>query len=183
MSDILVFLRRFVTHPDRVGSIMPSSRFLSNLMLKQVPWHTVKTVVELGPGTGVFTKAILQKKKPNTNFFVVERDPQFQEMLSKRFPDLIIRDEAVLLTSYLEEMNFPKADAIVSGLPFAVFPPELRKAILDNIYEALSPGGIFVTFQYSLQMKEDLEEKFGQVQIKFTAFNVPPAFVYVCIKK
>ncbi|MFM1655268.1 class I SAM-dependent methyltransferase [Brevibacillus sp. B_LB10_24] len=180
MSDFLVFLRRFFSNPTRVGSVAPSSKFLCRLMMKNVPWVSAKTIVELGPGTGVFTEAILRLKRPETNFFVVEQDPRFQQMLKERFPGILIQSEAVHLASYVKEMNLQPADAIISGLPFAVFPVEVRTKILDNVVETLDPEGVFVTFQYSLQMKAELEERFKKVSISFTPFNVPPAFVYTC---
>ncbi len=183
LSDIMVFLKRFVSHPDRVGSLIPSSRFLSKLMMKRVPWSRARVIVELGPGTGVFTKSILKKKRTDAAFFVVERDPQFQQMLRERFPELVIKEEAVQLPTYLKEMNLSQADAVISGLPFAIFPPELRTSILASIYESIAPGGMFVTFQYSLQLKQELEELFGEIEIEFTPLNVPPAFVYICTKK
>ncbi len=183
MSDILVFLKRFVSRPGQIGSVIPSSRFLCKLMMEQVPWGTARSIVELGPGTGVFTQAILKRKRPGTVFFAVERDPMFQQMLRERFPGLTIRDEAVKLATYLGELHLAEVDVIISGLPFAVFPDWLRTAILDTIYESLSPGGVFVTFQYSLQLKSELEQRFGDIDIGFTPLNIPPAFVYTCRKK
>ncbi|MBO8164624.1 MAG: methyltransferase [Brevibacillus sp.] len=183
MSDFMVFLKRFVSNPGRVGSVIPSSRFLCRQMTKQVPWSQANVIVELGPGTGVFTQAILAKKRKDAQFFVVERDPQFRKLLRQRFPDLIIRDEATNLTRYLSELKLPKADVIISGLPFAVFPETLRTAVLDNVIGSLAPGGMFVTFQYSLQMKAELMRRFDRVQVSFTPLNVPPAFVYTCFMK
>ncbi|MGG3873088.1 class I SAM-dependent methyltransferase [Brevibacillus laterosporus] len=183
MSDLLVFLRRFVSRPGQVGSVIPSSRFLSSLMMKNVPWEQVGHIAELGPGTGVFTRAILTQMKKDARFFIVERDPQFQQMLHHRFPQVPICSEAVRLSEYMNELNIPSLDAIVSGLPFAVFPEKLRSDILDCVVESLEPDGVFVTFQYSLQLKNELESRFTTVDIKFTPFNIPPAFVYVCKKR
>jgi phospholipid N-methyltransferase len=149
-------------------------------MMKNVPWSSAKTIVELGPGTGVFTEEILRLKRPETKFFVVEQDPEFQQMLKERFPGLVIQSEAVHLARYVKQMNLQRADAIISGLPFAVFPGEVRAEILDNVAETLDPDGVFVTFQYSLQMKAELEGRFKKVNIGFTPFNIPPAFVYTC---
>jgi len=182
LYDIMFFLKRFVTNPERIGSLVPSSRFLCKLMMKRVPWSRARVIVELGPGTGVFTSSILKKKKPDTRFFVVERDPQFQEMLRERFPSLVIKEEAIHLPYYLDEMNLNQADVVISGLPFAIFPPELRTELLHSIYDSIAPGGLFITFQYSLQLKQELIDLFGDTEIEFTPFNVPPAFVYICTK-
>lgn len=182
MSDFLVFLKRFLSHPGQVGSVIPSSRFLCRLMISQIAWAQANVIVELGPGTGVFTQAILEHKRRDTQFLVVEHDPAFQQILRSRFPELLIRDEALHLTRYLGELGLSRADVIISGLPFALFPYDLRKQILDQVLDSLAPGGMFVTFQYSLQLYPELKQRFAHVNLSFTPFNVPPAFVYTCFK-
>lgn len=180
MADFILFLRRFVSQPSLVGSVIPSSRFLCKRMMDAVSWDKARVIVELGPGTGVFTKDILQKMRPDSRFFVIERDDEFQEILRSRFPGLIVGDEAQKLPYYVEEQGLPKVDAIVSSLPFAVFPEELRNEILQGILNSLAPDGVFVTYQYSLQMKPMLNQLFDQVEVGFTPFNIPPAFIYTC---
>lgn len=182
LSDLLPFVKRFVSKPTQVGSIIPSSKYLCRHMMRQIPWDKTQTIVELGPGTGVFTKEILRRKARKTRFFVVERDPTFQNMLRNRFPGLMIRNEAVQLPLYMKELGIHQVDAIVSGLPFAVLPDEKREQILDRIVDSLVDDGIFVTFQYSLQLKDELEKRFERVEITFTMLNLPPAFIYTCYK-
>jgi phospholipid N-methyltransferase len=180
LADFLVFLRRFIAEPGRVGSIIPSSRFLCARMLSRVDWANAGVIVELGPGTGVFTQAILQKKRPDARYLLVERDPQFRAVLRDRFPEVPIREEAMKLGQYMEEMRLGKADVIISGLPFAIFPETLRTGILDQIQSVLAPGGLFITFQYSLQLKSELQARFQRVETGFTPLNIPPAFIYTC---
>ncbi|KMZ42625.1 MULTISPECIES: methyltransferase domain-containing protein [Bacillales] len=180
MQDFLVFLRRFIAEPGRVGSIIPSSRFLCEQMLKSVDWASTDVILELGPGTGAFTQTIYQRLHPGTQYVLVERDSQFRSMLQSRFPDLPIREEATKLRSYLEEQDLAGADVIISGLPFANFPQELRAAILDEVQSVLKPGGLFITFQYSLQLQAELQDRFPRVKIDFTLLNIPPAFIYTC---
>ncbi|MGE5700992.1 MAG: class I SAM-dependent methyltransferase [Clostridia bacterium] len=182
MTDFILFLRRYVSQPSQVGSVIPSSRFLCKRMMEAVPWDEARVIVELGPGTGVFTKDILKKKRSNSTFFVIERDGKFQEILRGRFPGLLIKDEAQYLGQYLREQGLSKVDAVVSSLPFANFPEELRSEILQTIVDTLSPDGVFVTYQYSLQLKPELELLFEQVKVGFTPFNIPPAFIYTCRK-
>jgi phospholipid N-methyltransferase len=180
LTDMIVFLKRFLSAPGRVGSVAPSSRFLCREMIKQIPWHKVRTIVELGPGTGVFTGAILRKKRADATFMVIERDPDFRKLLQSRFPGILIKNEALQLNNYLAEMSMDRVDVIISGLPFAVFPAEIRSAILDEIVKALAPGGLFITFQYSLQLHSELQQRFSTVDVSFTALNIPPAFIYQC---
>lgn len=182
MTDIFLFLKRFLSAPGRIGSIAPSSRFLTRMITQKVPWADARVIVELGPGTGVFTREILRLKRPDTEFLVIERDPQFRQKLEERFPGLLLRSEAVQLNRYLQELGLGSPDVIISGLPFAVFLPELRETILDQVEEALAPGGLFITFQYSLQLHQELNRRFSSVEVSFTLLNVPPAFVYTCRK-
>ncbi|QRG68489.1 class I SAM-dependent methyltransferase [Brevibacillus choshinensis] len=180
MADFLVFLRRFIAEPGRVGSIAPSSRFLCERMLSSVDWDRANVIIELGPGTGAFTQSIYQNISPDTHYVLVERDAQFRTMLQSRFPEVTIREEATMLSHYLEELKIGKADVIISGLPFANFPEELRAAILDEIQSVLAPGGLFITFQYSLQLQAELQKRFSWVETNFTLLNIPPAFIYTC---
>ncbi|USG64761.1 phospholipid methyltransferase [Brevibacillus ruminantium] len=180
MADFMVFLRRFLSEPGRVGSIIPSSRFLCRQMLRNVEWNKTDVIIELGPGTGAFTKEILELKRDDATYVLVERDPQFRDMLVNRFDNLTIWDEALQLNEYRRNAGIEKADVIISGLPFANFPAELRAGILNEVQSALAPGGLFITFQYSLQLKAELQERFQRVEITFTPLNIPPAFIYTC---
>ncbi|MGN7471814.1 class I SAM-dependent methyltransferase [Brevibacillus sp. SAFN-007a] len=180
MADFMVFLRRFIAEPGRIGSVIPSSRYLCKRMLSSVNWASTDVILELGPGTGAFTQTIYQKIKPDTDYVLVERDSQFRAILHSRFPDLPVKEEATKIGQYLEELELGKADVIISGLPFANFPKELRTAILDEVQNALKPGGLFITFQYSLQLQAELQARFPWVETDFTLLNIPPAFIYTC---
>ena len=183
LADFLAFFRRFIAEPGQVGSVIPSSRFLCKHILRPINWEQTKVIFELGPGTGAFTQAIYEQIRPDTEYVLVERDPQFRSLLHSRFPALPIREEATRLGQYVEELGLGKVDVIVSGLPFANFPEEQRKAVLDEIQSVLAPGGLFITFQYSLQLHAELKSRFAPVQIDFTLLNIPPAFIYICTNK
>ncbi|GIO10059.1 SAM-dependent methyltransferase [Brevibacillus reuszeri] len=180
MVDFLVFLRRFIAEPGRVGSVIPSSRFLSARMLERVNWASTDVILELGPGTGAFTQAIYENIRPDTHYVLVERDSQFRSMLHSRFPEIPIMEEATRLRDYLEELKLGQVDVIISGLPFANFPQELRTDILNEVQSVLKPGGLFITFQYSLQLQAELQARFSRVETSFTLLNIPPAFIYTC---
>ncbi|WP_400164747.1 class I SAM-dependent methyltransferase [Brevibacillus sp. TJ4] len=183
MADFLAFFRRFIAEPGQVGSVIPSSRFLCKKIMSHIQWNETDVIFELGPGTGPFTQEIYDQLRPGTGYVLVERDPQFRALLQSRFPNLPIREEATRLGEYVEELGFEKVDVIVSGLPFANFPQDLRTKILDEIQSVLAPGGLFITFQYSLQLHAELKARFAPVQIDFTLLNIPPAFIYICRNK
>jgi phosphatidylethanolamine/phosphatidyl-N-methylethanolamine N-methyltransferase len=89
-------------------------------------------------------------------------------------------DSADQIGNYLNELGFEKADLIISSLPLANFPPELRNKLLLTAKNSLSEKGKFVQFQYSLQSMKTLKRIFHSVKVDFTAFNFPPAFIYTC---
>jgi len=183
LSDFLAFFRRFIAEPGQVGSVTPSSRFLCEIMLRPINWEKTRFIFELGPGTGAFTQAIYQRMRRGTRYVLVERDPKFRALLHSRFPDLPIREDATRMSQYLEEWHGEKADVIVSGLPFANFQQKQRNVILDEVQSVLAPGGLFIAFQYSLQLRSELLSRFPSVKIDFTLLNIPPAFIYICQNK
>lgn len=182
-DDARLFLQKFVGQPGQVGSVVPSSRFLSVAMTGSVPWQSVSAAAELGAGTGAVTRYIAQNALPGTNVALFEKDETMRARLAREFPDYrCLRDAADMLNS-LENNGFGQLDCILSGLPFFNFAPELRERLLGQIAGALKPGGYFVAFQYSLQMKKRLAETFEMERIRFVPLNIPPAFVYVCRKR
>lgn len=168
-----------------VGSMTPSSRFLAAKMLNHISIEEAKVVVELGPGTGVFTEKILEKMGENTQLIVVELNDDFYNTLQNKFhhPNLHLKHgSADQIGIYLKELGFEKADLIISSLPLANFPSDLRKNVIETAKNCLDDKGKFVQFQYSLQSLRSLKRNFHSVKVEFTAFNFPPAFVYTCSK-
>jgi phospholipid N-methyltransferase len=177
------FLRQFIKENKMVGSMIPSSRFLAAKMLNHIPIKDAKVVVELGPGTGVFTERILEKIGENTQFIVIELNQDFFSALQEKFhhPNLHLKhDSADQIQVYLNQLGFEKADLIISSLPLANFPAELRKQIIETAKTCLNENGKFVQFQYSLQSLKMLRRVFNSVKVHFTFLNFPPAFVFTC---
>jgi phospholipid N-methyltransferase len=179
------FLKEFIRENKTVGSLTPSSRFLASKMLENIDYTKIKVIVELGPGTGVFTRKIVKQLPENVFFLVFELNEEFYLQLKNEFNQsnvVIIHDSADQILKYLKLYNFESADIVISSLPFANFEQSLRSSILSKVYEALHDNGKFIQFQYSLQSKKALKTLFKEVKIGFTALNIPPAFVYTCIK-
>lgn len=182
MRSSALFFHKFLKSPGTIGSITPSSKYLTYEMISKIPWGRVDTIVELGAGTGVFTEYIRKMKKAECKALIFELDEEMREALKQSYPELTFRDDARKLEAYVREQSLPQVDCVLSGLPFAVFPREDQRAITNGVKEVLKEGGQFIAFQYSLQMKGLLEETFSKVEISFTPFNIPPAFVYKCVK-
>ena len=180
------FLKQFFKQKKMIGSIAPSSRFLADKMLNHLPIKEAKFIVELGPGTGVFTKKILAEMGPESQLIVIELNEDFHENLQKTIvhPNFhLFHDSADQIGIILNQKGAKKADIIISSLPFSNFPPELRDSILDCIHEHLDDDGYFKQFQYSLHTKKHIKRRFPVTKISYTPLNLPPAFIYSCQKR
>ncbi|WP_248930324.1 class I SAM-dependent methyltransferase [Paenibacillus hamazuiensis] len=178
-----LFLYKFIRFPKQIGSVTPSSKALAKKMVSSVPWDKVRHVAELGAGTGAVTKFIHEAGYPDTKVFLFEKEPVLRSRLAGEYPEYYCFPDAVQLDTAIRSKGVEQLDCVISGLPFANFPQEIRDAIIGQVVKTLKPGGLFVAFQYSLQMKKQLARHFHIEDIHFVMGNVPPAFVYVCRKK
>ncbi len=173
------FFAEYLHQPKIVGAVVPSSRFLTEKMLKPVDFKTARILVELGAGTGVMTRAILNKMHSQARLAAFEINPSFvQELRTVRHPRFTLIDaSAERLTDHIQNV-----DVIVSSLPLMAFPKRTVKRILCEVKDALKPGGLFIQYQYSLKSHALLKKHFSDVTLDFTPLNIPPAFVYQCRK-
>ncbi|MCI1820709.1 MAG: methyltransferase [Megasphaera sp.] len=181
-GERVLFLKEFMENPRKVGSVTPSSNYLTRTMLKQLPWETINSIVELGAGTGVFTQYIIERKQLNCQFVAVEQDELMYYRLKVRYPSILMGREAKNLAYILYKHNLKRVDCIVSGLPFSNMEKIERERIIMTVGAGLKQGGIFVLFQYSLQMRSMLKQYFSEVHVRLEMRNFPPAFIYVCRK-
>ncbi len=179
------FLKTFFQERKQVGALAPSSRFLVKKMCDKIDFDSAKVIVELGPGTGVFTSEILKRANADTKIFVIELNEDFYKLLEQKFNDpriILLRESADNLDKILAEHGAQETDAILSSLPLAVIPDNIRKKIIIKSYDSLRKGGVYVQYQYSLNAKKLLEKKFGKLKMGFVAINIPPAFIYLGVK-
>ncbi|MBI3239296.1 MAG: methyltransferase domain-containing protein [Flavobacteriia bacterium] len=185
MSGRKSFLRNFWKEKKMVGAMSPSSPFLAKKMLKSIDFKAVRVIVELGPGTGVFTRKMLEQLHPEGVLLVFELNDNFMQLLRKEFTDPrvhLIHDSAEKIGEYLAKFGYSKADVVLSSLPLANFPVELKNRILQESYNVMTDNSLYVQFQYSLNAKKAIKSMFREVGITFTPANFPPAFVYTCKK-
>ena len=164
--QFITFLSEFIKHPKNTGAIAPSSNILAKAMVDAIDFDVAKCIVELGPGTGSFTKEIMKRKKKRTTFILIEINEVFFKKLQKQY----------------EELQINGVDYVLSGLPFTSLPKEESSRILNNVMESLRENGKFITFQYSLVKKGFIEAFFPDIQLKKVWFNFPPAYVFSCKK-
>lgn len=183
MSSSVAFLKKFLNSPSSIGSVAPSSPALVASMMAPIDWQQDRVIVELGAGTGVITQAIDDNRADGSVFISFEKDEQMHADLKLRFPDIVIGHDAFRLSELLHLHGLHQVDCVVSGLPFANFDRYDQYDLITTIHDVLRPGGLFIAFQYSLQLQTYLKTVFADVDSRFVVRNIPPAFVYVCRKQ
>ena len=180
----LSFILQYITKPRTVGAILPSSKYLAKKMTQNINFESAKTIVEYGPGTGVFTDRLLKLRKPDTSIFIFENNKLFCDTLKQKYEGqanfYIINDSAQHVGKYLAQHNIPFADCIISGLPFASIPESVSIDILKETKKHLGDNGKFITFQYTLLKKDFIGQFFSSVEVTRELRNVPPAYVLCC---
>lgn len=179
----LVFGRNFVKHPQMLGSAIPSSRFLINRLLRHVDWSIAEVIVEYGPGVGVFTTEILRRMRPDATLIVFETNGEFVEFLRRTIDDArlhVIHGSAAEIGKVLAQLGLTHADYIISGIPYSTMPAEIRSAILESSYEALSRRGAFLVYQFSNAARPYLQQVFKSVELDFEPLNILPARLFYC---
>lgn len=178
MSTTKFFLE-FLKHWREVGSIAPSSVFLSKKILEPIDFQKARVIIELGAGTGSITKKILKHMGRESTLIVFEVNKNFCKNLKK------IRDKRLVVvhasaTHLAKYLRGKQADYIISGIPLMIIPRAMREDIIISAKEALTKHGVYIQFQYSMESYPFLKSKFPRVKMSFTPLNIPPAFIYVC---
>ncbi len=179
------YIKQFFKDKKEVGAIAPSSKVLGRKMCSYVDFSKAKKIVELGPGNGVFTKLILERMAPDAKLLVFETNESFFEQIKREIQDdrmILLNDSAEDIKTKLEELGWDTADAILSSLPYTVFPKELKENIVANCVKSMDENSIYLQFQYSLNALKMFKNHFSKVKYSFSPVNVPPAFVYRCWK-
>lgn len=176
------FLQSFLRSPLEVGSIIPSSRFMVQKVVKHVAKENPKTIIELGAGTGVFTRELNKLFGSNHSFIVFEKDEKMRSELINEFPHLTIHSDALTLPALIDNKDIEQVDCIVCGLPFSLFPKSKTEELFKKIHDVLKPQGTFIMYQYSTHMKGRLINLFNEVSTEIVFLNIPPTVVYFCKK-
>ena len=180
------FIRAWLDNPATTGAVSPSGRFLARSMAQHVDPHEDGLVIELGPGTGPVTQALIKRGIAEERLVLVEYDADFCRLLERRFPRAkIIRGDALNLSRTLAENIHGSVAAIVSSLPLLNVPDAQRLALLDEAFKLMGAKGRFVQFTYGLVSPMPKQTK-GSASVAFTAqasapvwLNLPPARVWV----
>jgi len=177
----LLFFKRVLANPLRVGYLVPSSPFLTRQTAKRIDFSRPRVVVELGPGEGCHTRQIVKRMSADSQLILLELDEEFAVHLQKYFahdPRVIVHHtDALHLPEILQNLGHSHCDYIISGLPFLVIDEPVRNTILKNIAAAMRADSRFITYQVSDQLcgHKHLFELAGR---EYCPLNFPPINVF-----
>jgi len=181
LDDEVRFLRSWIEKPLHMGAVMPSGRVLARTMAQYVDIKSEGPVVELGPGTGAITNALIEHGIDQKRLVLVEYNPSFCALLRERYPHAkVVQGDAYTLRDSLRNVLSAPASAVVSGLPLVTKPMLTRLKLIRDAFLALAPGAPFVQFTYSAA--PPIPKSLPGVSTEASEriwMNLPPARVWV----
>jgi phospholipid N-methyltransferase len=179
-DEHIAFLQGFLRRPQQVASVVPSSRFLERRLVSLADVRSARLVVELGPGTGGTTRALLAALPVHARLLCIELDPQFAALLARETdPRLIVHHgSAEDLGAILATHGLGAPDVVISGIPFSIIPPAAGTRIIECIQRALAPGGRFLAYQVRGTVAELAKPVLGEPDTSLELLNLPPVRVF-----
>jgi phosphatidylethanolamine/phosphatidyl-N-methylethanolamine N-methyltransferase len=181
IEDEVLFFRTWATSPLKLGALSPTSRALAKLLVKHAAPDPEGYTLELGPGTGVVTQALIDAGIPPEKIIGVEYDKGFYRHLRERFPKVnFIRGDALNLDKTLGEFGTIRFSAAISGLPLLNLPKAKRAPYLESVLDRLVPGGIVSQLSYSLTPPQDaIPGRLAVDKSKWVRLNLPPGRAWI----
>ena len=181
LDDEMQFIRSWIEKPLSTGAVMPSSRALARAMARYVDPRSQGPVIELGPGTGPVTEALVRHGVNPGRLILVEFNPDFCRLLRTRYPAAtVVQGDAYRLRRLLENYINEPAAAVVSGLPLVTKPLRTRVRLISDAMTLLATGAPFVQFTYA--MLPPIPKELSGVRAESSELiwmNLPPARVWV----
>ncbi|WP_218036726.1 class I SAM-dependent methyltransferase [Sphingobium sp. EM0848] len=174
-------VREFFRNPLAVGSAFPASRHLVESMIAPIDWSGMARVIEYGPGTGIFTRALLARLPEHAQLLAIDTSAAFVSDLRKRMHDrrlIAVRGSAYNVLNIMADQGMDRADCILSGLPFSTMPPGRAERLMDRSCRALAPDGRFLAYQMRRAVGPLLARRFTRVATGFEWRNIPPCHLY-----
>ena len=186
LADEARFIKTWIDNPVLTGAVSPSGRFLSRMMARAVDPHGTGPIVELGPGTGPITQALLKRGVKASRLLLVEFDGSFCRLLRRRFPGVtVVQADAYALREGVHAILNEPAAAVVSSLPLLNKPDAQRLALLEDAFALMGPDGRFVQFTYGMHSpvpRDAAVDYEADVSVPVW-FNLPPARVWIYRRK
>ena len=181
LDDEVRFIRSWIERPLSIGAVTPSSKMLARAMARYVDPHSDGPVVELGPGTGPVTAALVEAGVDPSRLVLVEFNPAFCRILRTRYPSAtLVQGDAYSMRRLLETLLLQPAAAVVSGLPLVTKPMRQRLRLIRDAFDLMLPGAPFVQFTYSVA--SPLPRRLSGFSVEASEriwMNIPPARVWV----
>jgi phosphatidylethanolamine/phosphatidyl-N-methylethanolamine N-methyltransferase len=180
LPDEVQFIRSWFEKPLAIGAVTPSSRMLARTMARYVDPAAPGPVVELGPGTGPITEALIERGVDEGRLVLLEYDPGFCQLLRARFPRAtVVRGDAYAIRQSLASVLQEPCSAIVSGLPLMTKPLRTRVRLLRDAFTLAAAGAPFVQFTYAVV--SPIPKALASVRAEASEriwMNLPPARVW-----
>ncbi len=181
----VLFFKRFLQRPFQVASIIPSSKAMVERVASKMDFSQPRVIAEYGPGEGVHSREIARRMGPGSTLILFELDPDLSRDLERQFahdPRVhVIHGNAAQLPQELERLGVPHCDYIVSGIPFSILDLEKKRALLQKTYDAIVPGGSFIIYQVTNELRQHATH-FEHAKSEYFLQNIPPMFITVFTK-
>lgn len=177
----LDFFRGFLKDPRQVGSVIPSSRFMERKIIEYARLPETRVVVELGPGTGGTTRALLDAMPDTARLLAIDLNPAFTEAVASLDDERLVAHtgSAVDLGAILKQHGLGAADVVISGIPFSTMPVQLGSSIIEAIASHLAPGGAFIAYQFRTEVARLAWPIFGDPRrTEMVTLNIPPMRIW-----
>jgi phospholipid N-methyltransferase len=178
----VLFFKRFLQRPFQVASIIPSSKALVQRVASKMDFTQPRVIAEYGPGEGVHSREMARRLRPGSQLLLFELDPDFSRDLERQFADdprvHVINGDAAQLPQELERRGIVQCDYIVSGIPFSILDIEKKRALLRKTHEAIKPGGAFIIYQVTNELRQHAR-LFNHASSEYFLQNIPPMFITV----
>lgn len=184
--ELVHFIKQYVKHPRMIGAIVPSTSFSAKRMVRPINFDNASFIVELGAGTGAFTKELIKRKRRDTVLLIIEVNEEFVSRLKDLYEDepsvYVIHGSAENVEEYLQQLGIEKVDYVISGLPFASLNKVLSTNILQATTRILHEDGLFITIQYTTYKLAFIGSFFSSLRTEWILWNIPPAYIVICQK-
>ncbi len=182
LDDEVRFIRSWLEKPLATGAVTPSGRFLARAMARNVNLEIPGPIIELGPGTGPVTEALVDHGVNPARLVLVEFNPVFCRLLRSRYPQAtVVQGDAYNLKRLLENVLHEPAAAVVSGLPLLTKPVRTRVRLINDVFHLIRPDAPFIQFTYSMTTPP-IPKGLARVETEASDriwLNFPPARVWV----
>ncbi len=177
-----LFFKRFLQRPFQIASIIPSSQALVKRVAEKMDFSQPRVVAEYGPGDGVHSREIVRRMRAGSQLLLFELDPAFSRDLKRQFASdrrvHVINGDAARLPDELARLGIAHCDYILSGIPFSILELGKKRALLQKTYEALAPGGSFIIYQVTNELRQHATI-FDGAESEYFLQNIPPMFITV----